>query len=63
MGDFKIGAYQQGSTIPYGASWWGEIDEFRLSNCVRSESWIITEYTSMMYPNSFASVGPEETGL
>ncbi len=61
-GDFKIGVFKQSSTIPYGASWWGKIDEFRLSSCVRNESWISTEYNSMMYTNNFVSVGPEETG-
>jgi hypothetical protein len=61
-GDFKIGVFKQDSTIPYGASWWGDIDEFRLSSCVRSDSWMSTEYTSMMNPSSFVSIGPEETG-
>lgn len=59
-GNFKIGVFKQGSTMPYGASWWGKMDEFRLSSCSRNESWMSTEYNSMMYPGSFVNVGPEE---
>ena len=37
----------------------GKIDEIRISNIVRSDSWIITEYNNVVFPDSFTSVGPE----
>jgi hypothetical protein len=37
------------------------LDEFRISNCERSDSWIKTSYNTMNDPSSFFSVGPEET--
>ena len=39
----------------------GAIDEFRLSNMVRSEYWIATEYNNQKEPGSFYSVGAEGT--
>ncbi len=39
----------------------GAIDEFRLSNMVRSADWITTEYNNQEDPNSFYSVGAEDT--
>ena len=39
----------------------GKIDEFRISNIVRSDGWILTGYNNQNDPSSFFSVGPEET--
>jgi hypothetical protein len=45
----------------YGDDLWmnGKIDEVRISNDVRSDAWIQTEYTNMMSPATFSSVGVE----
>lgn len=39
----------------------GYIDEVRVSNSVRSAAWIKTEYNNQNSPNTFWSVGAEET--
>jgi hypothetical protein len=39
----------------------GTIDEVELSNIVRSDQWIRTEYNSQKSPSTFYSVGSEET--
>ncbi|MCK4284663.1 MAG: DUF2341 domain-containing protein [Candidatus Lokiarchaeota archaeon] len=41
----------------------GSIDEFRLSNVIRSADWIATEYNNQYDPNSFYSVDVEQTSL
>jgi len=38
----------------------GDMDEFRWSNTVRSESWIQTQYNNGVNPATFAIVSPEE---
>jgi hypothetical protein len=41
---------------------YGTIDEIRISNIVRSPSWISTSYNNQNNPSNFLSVGPEEPG-
>ncbi|MFX1391920.1 MAG: DUF2341 domain-containing protein, partial [Promethearchaeota archaeon] len=41
----------------------GTIDEVRISNTVRSAEWIKTEFNNQKYPNTFYSVGSEQTGF
>jgi hypothetical protein len=38
----------------------GQIDETRVSNIVRSSSWIYTEYNNQVNPNSFLTVGIQQ---
>lgn len=38
----------------------GTIDEIRISNIARSNSWIATEYSNQNDPFNFLSFGPEE---
>lgn len=45
----------------YSHFWNGTVDEVRISNIVRSASWISTEYSNQQSPSSFYSVGSEET--
>ncbi|EMR75567.1 protein of unknown function (DUF2341) [Thermoplasmatales archaeon SCGC AB-540-F20] len=40
----------------------GTMDEIRISNAIRDGNWISTEYTNQNEPNSFYTIGPEETG-
>ena len=40
----------------------GKIDEFRISNIVRTDDWIITTYNTESFPSTFLSFGPEEIG-
>ncbi len=41
----------------------GLLDEVRISDVSRSPNWITTEYNNQYNPNSFYSVGPEQTGF
>ncbi len=54
-----IGARHSSSS--YSRFWNGTVDEVRISNIVRSASWLSTEYNNQQSPSSFYSVGPEET--
>ena len=56
VGDLYIGAYPNATAYgpPYHK---GKIDEFRISNVVRSASWILAEYNNQLSPSTFASVG------
>jgi hypothetical protein len=49
MNSINIGTYRVADTRYFN----GEIDEFRLSNAVRSGSWITTEYANENDPSSF----------
>jgi len=51
-----------GAQINSGHFHMGYLDEYRLSDVVRSDSWISTEYNNQNDPSSFLSFGPEETG-
>lgn len=42
-----------------GASFTGRIDEARVSNVARSDSWILAEYNNQSSPSTFYTVGPE----
>ena len=42
--------------------WNGIIDETRISNTVRSESWIQTSFNNQNNPLEFLNIGPEEPG-
>ncbi|MEX2596453.1 MAG: DUF2341 domain-containing protein [Salibacteraceae bacterium] len=55
--DLEIGRY----FFNGGANYWmdGLIDEVRISDAVRSEAWIATEYENQNDPGSFYSVGSE----
>jgi hypothetical protein len=54
-GDLIVGAYPYGNQ--YGPSYHnGSIDEFRISNVVRSASWILAEYNNQSSPSTFYSV-------
>lgn len=57
-GDLSIGS-AKGTTSysPFN----GTIDEIRVSNINRSESWIKTEYNTSFYPTTFLSVGSEQS--
>jgi hypothetical protein len=43
--------------LPYYEN--GKLDEFRVSNCARSATWIATEYNNQSSPSTFAAVGSE----
>jgi gliding motility-associated-like protein len=45
---------------PFSSSYFlsGRLDEMRLSNVVRSASWLRTEYNNQLSPAGFAAVGP-----
>jgi hypothetical protein len=40
----------------------GKLDEVRISDKARDESWITTSYNTMNNPSSFLTFGPEESG-
>jgi len=40
-----------------------EIDEIRLSNNIRNNEWIFTEYNNQNNPLDFSKIGPEEPGV
>jgi hypothetical protein len=42
--------------------WNGVIDEVRISNIERSDSWIATNYNNQYFPSTFYIIDPEETG-
>ncbi len=44
----------------YSRFWNGAVDEVRISNIVRSASWLSTEYNNQQSPSSFYTVGSEE---
>jgi hypothetical protein len=56
VGDLVVGAYPNATFYgpPYHK---GNIDEFRISNVVRSASWILAEYNNQSSPSTFATVG------
>ncbi len=49
-----------GAQINSGHFHMGYLDEYRLSDVVRSDSWISAEYNNQNDPSSFLSFGPEE---
>ncbi|MGA2118739.1 MAG: hypothetical protein ABSH56_28795 [Bryobacteraceae bacterium] len=53
-GDLIVGAYPWASQygLPYQN---GNMDEFRISNVVRSPSWILAEYNNQSSPSTFAT--------
>jgi hypothetical protein len=55
-GDLYIAAYPNATFygVPYEK---GNIDEFRISNVVRSASWILAEYNNQLSPSNFAPAG------
>jgi hypothetical protein len=55
-GDLYIAAYPNATFygVPYEN---GYIDEFRISNVVRSASWILAEYNNQLSPSTFATAG------
>jgi hypothetical protein len=55
-GDLYLAAYPNATFygIPYEK---GNIDEFRISNVVRSASWILAEYNNQLSPSTFAATG------
>jgi hypothetical protein len=54
-GDLIVGAYPSNTT--YGTPYqYGNMDEFRISNVVRSASWILAEYNNQSSPSTFYSV-------
>lgn len=55
-GDLEIG--RLGAT--YGRHWKGEIDEIRVFDAQRSDSWMIAEYTNQNTPSSFYTFGGQE---
>lgn len=50
-----------GNRVSVSQPYDGIIDEVRYSNVVRSNSWIYTEYQNQFSPNTFYSIGSEET--
>ena len=52
----NIGTYRDNN------NYWmdGKLDEIRISDVVRSDEWIQTEYNMMTFPDDFSSVGPEQ---
>ena len=54
-GDLIVGAYPYANQ--YGPPYQnGNIDEFRISNVVRSASWILAEYNNQSSPSTFYTV-------
>jgi hypothetical protein len=54
-GDLIVGGYPYANQ--YGSPYHnGSIDEFRISNVVRSASWILAEYNNQSSPSTFATV-------
>ncbi|MCK5112975.1 MAG: DUF2341 domain-containing protein, partial [Thermoplasmatales archaeon] len=56
--DLDIGGFQGYSECTVD----GMIDEFRISDIVRTDNWITTTYNTESSPSTFMSFGPEETG-
>ncbi len=61
-GTIKLGSRYEIHDPPDWFYWNGVIDETRISNTVRSESWIQTSFNNQNNPLDFLSFGPEETG-
>jgi hypothetical protein len=51
----RSGAY------PNNGQWPGSMDELRISNTVRSASWIATEYKNQSAPSTFFSAGAQQS--
>jgi hypothetical protein len=58
---FWIGHGDQPKGEAWSAEWLGYIDEVRVSTTGRSAAWIQTEYQNQANPESFYTVGTEET--
>ncbi|OLS31170.1 MAG: hypothetical protein ThorAB25_04910, partial [Candidatus Thorarchaeota archaeon AB_25] len=58
---FWIGHGDQPKDKVWSAEWDGQIDEVRISDVVRSASWIQTEFQNQNDPSSFFSIGVEES--
>jgi hypothetical protein len=41
----------------YGGYFYGNIDEFRLSNYPKTSGWLITQYYNQVYPSDFVTMG------
>ena len=59
--DFWIGHGDQPQDKAWSAEWDGQIDEVRVSDVVRSTGWIQTQFNNQYAPNSFYSLGGEES--
>ena len=60
-GSFSIARDLQLGTKGTADNWNGGLDEVRLSNIVRTATWVSTEYNNQSSPSTFYSVGTEET--
>jgi hypothetical protein len=56
---YALDAWGPGGNTPCALN--GILDEVRLSNAVRSAGWIATEYANQNSPQTFYTVGPEQT--
>lgn len=54
---------KMGDISPSAVKMLGLLDEVRLSNTVRSSTWISTTYNSINSPNTFYTLGPENGSL
>jgi hypothetical protein len=52
-----------GNTVDAGVGWAGSIDEFRLSNIVRSAAWIAFEYANQTTANGQLTIGTQQSNL
>lgn len=56
-------SFSPNSTLEFGRGqdgfFHGTLDELRISNIVRSDGWILTEYNNQSSPSTFYSLGPE----
>ncbi|MFX1263615.1 MAG: LamG-like jellyroll fold domain-containing protein, partial [Promethearchaeota archaeon] len=58
---FRIGHGDHPEGKAWSFPWIGQIDEVRVSSVARSSNWIQTEYWNQIDPQSFATVGIEES--
>lgn len=57
--DYQLGISQEGANSSSYVD--GKLDEVRISNTVRSASWIKTSYNNQNDPSSFFTIGAEQT--
>ncbi|GEM_PF-1992698 len=59
--DTSASTFYFGENQSSGSGWSGKLDEFRISNSVRSAGWIATEYQNQISPRTFYSIGRPES--
>lgn len=61
LSSFTYAGTYIGANIVTTEPWDGKIDEVRISNIIRSDQYVSTEYNNLMSPGSFYSVGAQES--